>query len=333
MRNICTSLLTALALSVLAAPACAEAAKVRLAKQFGISYLPLTLMEENHLFEKNAKALGLDVTTEWLQFSAGPVMNDALLSGTLDFASGGVGPMLTLWGKTRGRLNVRAVAALNSMPIALVSSNPGVKKLADFTAKDKIALPAVKTSMQALMLHMAAARELGPGKEDALDVLTVSLGHPDAFNALMSFKTEINAHFGAAPFTSQELEDPRVHKIVDSFEVLGGPHTFNVVWATQKFHDENPKLTQAFVNALTESMALIQSDPAGAAAIWVKAERSKLSAAEAQRLITLPENEWTIVPKKVMVFAQFMAKAGQIGAAPADWKEIFFDNIHALAGN
>ena len=329
-----TFLATLASLSLLAAaPAFAEAAKVRLAKQFGISYLPLTLMEEMKLFEKNAKALGLDVTSEWLQFISGPAMNDALLSNSLDIAAGGVGPMLTIWGKTRGKLGVKAIAALNSMPIYLVSSNPDVKKLADFTAKDKIALPAIKTSMQAVVLQMAAARELGPGKEFSLDPFTVTLGHPDAFNALMSFKTEINAHFGAPPFQYQELEDARVHKVVDSYEVAGGPHTFNVIWATQKFRDDNPKLTQAFVNALEESMALIKADPAAAAAIWVKAEKSKLSAAEAQKLISLPENEWTTTPKKVMAFANFMAKVGQIGAAPADWKEIFFDNVHALPGN
>ena len=332
MKLTRTALLAA-ALAVLSAPAFAEAAKVRLAKQFGISYLPLTLMEENKLLEKNAKAFGLDVTVEWLQFISGPAMNDALLSNSLDIAGGGVGPMLTIWGKTRGKLGVRALAALNAMPIYLVSSNPAVKTLADFTAKDKIALPAIKTSMQAVVLQMAAAKELGTEKAFSLDPFTVTLGHPDAFNALMSFKTEINAHFGAPPFQYQELEDPRVHRIVDSYEVVGGPHTFNVVWTTQKFHDDNPKLSQAFVNALGEAMELIKADPAGAAAVWVRAERSKLTPAEARRLIELPENEWTMTPKKVMAFAQFMAKIGQISAAPADWKEIFFDNIHALPGN
>ena len=67
------ALLGALSLAGIS-PACAEASKVRLARQFGISYLPLTLMEENKLFEKNAKAAGLDVTTEWVQFSAGTII-------------------------------------------------------------------------------------------------------------------------------------------------------------------------------------------------------------------------------------------------------------------
>ena len=51
-------------------------------------------------------------------------MNDALLSNSLQFASGGVGPLVTLWSRTRGNLDVKAVAALNSMPLYLNTRNP-----------------------------------------------------------------------------------------------------------------------------------------------------------------------------------------------------------------
>ena len=105
----------------LTASASAEVNTVRIAKQFGISYLPLTMMEEQKLFEKHAKEAGIDLQVEWLRFSAGSGMNDALLSGNLDFASGGVGPMLTIWGKTQNNLKVKSVSALNAMPLYLVS--------------------------------------------------------------------------------------------------------------------------------------------------------------------------------------------------------------------
>ncbi len=73
-------------------------------------------------------------------------MNDAIISGNLDFASGGVGPLLTIWGKTRTNLGVKGVAALNSMPLYLNTINPNVKTIKDFTDKDRIALPAVQES-------------------------------------------------------------------------------------------------------------------------------------------------------------------------------------------
>src|SRR5262245_2868929 len=106
-----------LAVGLLAAGSAANAQSVtvRLAKQFGISYMPLTIMEQKHLLEAQGKALGLEIKTEWVQFTSGTPMNEALISGNLDFASGGVGPLLTIWGKTRDNLGVKAVAALNSM--------------------------------------------------------------------------------------------------------------------------------------------------------------------------------------------------------------------------
>ena len=64
---------------------------VRLAKQFGISYLPLTIMEHRQLFEQHAKRKGLDLKVEWVQLASGAPMNDAILSGNLELASGGAG--------------------------------------------------------------------------------------------------------------------------------------------------------------------------------------------------------------------------------------------------
>jgi hypothetical protein len=148
----------AASLTLLSGIASAQTRTVRLAKQFGIGYLPLTIMEERKLLEAQGTRLGLDLRTEWVQFTGGTPMNEALVSGNLDFASGGVGPLLTIWARTQTNLGVKGVAALNSMPLFLNSINPSVKTIADFTEKDRIALPAVRTSIQAVTLQMAAER-------------------------------------------------------------------------------------------------------------------------------------------------------------------------------
>jgi NitT/TauT family transport system substrate-binding protein len=326
-------LLAALACVCAACGADAQTVTVRIAKQFGISYMPLTIMEQQHLLEAQGKALGLDIKTEWVQFTSGTPMNEALISGNLDFASGGVGPALTIWGKTRGNLDVKAVGALNSMPLYLNSINPAVKTIKDFTDKDRIGLPAVRVSIQAVTLQMAAEQAFGPGQGGKLDALTVSLGHPDAMGQMMSGKSEITAHFGSAPFMYQELEDKRVHKVLDSYQVLGGPHTFNVVWTTKRFHDQNRKVIAAFIAALDAAMKEIAGDPAAAAALWVKAENSKLSAAAIEKMIRLPENEWTLVPKKIMAYAAYMSRAGMIPANPSSWQDAFFEEAHKLPGS
>jgi NitT/TauT family transport system substrate-binding protein len=323
--------LCALVLATL--PAAAQTKTIRLAKQFGISYLPLTIMEEKKLLETHGKRLGLDLQTEWVKFTGGTPINEALISGNLDFASGGVGPLLSIWGKTRGNLNVKGIAALNSMPLYLNTNNPDVKTIKDFTEKDRIALPAVKVSIQAITLQIAAEKAFGPGQHAKLDPLTVSLSHPDGMAQLLGGRSEITGHFTSAPFMYQELEDKRVRKVLDSYEVLGGPHTFNVVWATKKFYDENGKVVEAFLAALDDAIKQITADPAAAAALWIKNENSKLAPAEAERIIRLPENEWTMVPKKIMSYADYMGRVGMLGTKPADWRDMFFDDVHKLPGS
>ena len=323
----------ALVLSGAALPARAELSEIHVAEQYGISYLPLMVMQDQKLIEKHAKAEGIDVKVAWSKFAGGNVMNDALLSGSLQFASGGVGPLITLWAKTHGNLDVKAVSAINSMPLYLVSSDPAVKTVKDFTDKDRIALPAVKVSIQAVTLQMAAEKAFGPGQEHKLDHLTVSLSHPDAMTALLSGKSEINAHFGSPPFQEQELEHPGIHLVLDSYDVLGGAATFNTVWTTAKFRSENPKIYAAFVAALDESMKIINGDKKAAAETYLRLAKSKLSLESVEKLLNDPKIVFTTTPNNVIKYADFMYKVGSIKVKPQSWKDLFFPNAYSLPGS
>lgn len=91
-------------------PARAEVKEVRLAKQYGLGYLPLVVMEEQRLIEKHAKAAGLgDIDVSWATLGGGSAANDALLSGSVDYISGGVAPLIVIWAKTNGA--VKGVSA------------------------------------------------------------------------------------------------------------------------------------------------------------------------------------------------------------------------------
>lgn len=319
--------------SVTATAVNAEPRVVRIATQYGISYLPMTIMAEKKLLESEGKKLGLDLQPDWVRFTGGPPMNEALISGNLDFASGGVGPMVTIWARTQNNLKVKGVTSLNSMPLWLNSINPNVKTIKDFTEKDRIALPAVRVSMQAVILQMAAEKEFGKGQEHKLDPWTVSLSHPDGLAQMMSGKSEITGHFTSAPFMYQELEDSRVHRVLNSYDVFGGPHTFNVVWATEKLYKGEPKLLEAFLSALRIAMKDINDDPAAAAALWVKADKSKLTPAQAEKIIRDKENTWTMTPQKIMDVAGYMGRVNMIPVTPKSWKDMFVDNIHNLPGS
>jgi NitT/TauT family transport system substrate-binding protein len=319
--------------SLTALPARAEMAEIAVAQQYGISYLPLMLMEEKRLIEKHAKAAGIDVKVGWAKFAGGNVMNDALLSGSLQFASGGVGPLITLWARTRGNLDVRGVGALNSMPLYLVTRNPNVKTISDFRDSDRIALPAVKVSVQAVLLQMAAEQTFGAGQQNRLDPLTVTMSHPDAMQALLSGQSEIDAHFGSPPFQYQEVARGGIHVVLNSYDVLGGPATFNVVWTTAKFKSENPKLYDALVKALDEAIAEINRDKRAAAEAYLRISKDKDTTDNILRMLNDPTIVYTTTPQNMMKFAEFMQKTGVIKVKPESWRDFFFPNVHTLPGS
>src|SRR6516225_10701376 len=143
------SLAVVLASFGLSAPAPARAeGQIRIAEQFGVVYLMLNVARDQHFIEQEGRKAGVDIKVDWLRLSGGAAVNDALLSGAVDVAGAGVGPLLTVWDRTHGRQNVKGVASLGNFPYYLVSSNPNVKTIADLSAKDRIAVPAVGVSVQ-----------------------------------------------------------------------------------------------------------------------------------------------------------------------------------------
>ncbi|HVO88624.1 MAG TPA: ABC transporter substrate-binding protein [Casimicrobiaceae bacterium] len=314
-------------------PAAAETGEIRIAQQFGVNYLPLLIMKKYKLVEKRAQAAGLaNMKVSWAQFGSGAAMNDALLAGNLDFASGGVGPLLKIWDKTRGQIDVRGVASLGSMPLYLSTINPNVKSIADFTSRDKIALPAVKVSIQAIVLQMAAAQKFGDASYDKLDSITVSMQHPEAMAALLSRKTEVSAHFANAPFQEQELQAAGVHRVLSSYDVVG-PSTLNSLYTSAKFHDANPKAYRAVLEALTEAMDMINRDKEAAARTYVEEEASKLSPALVAKILEDRDFIVTAAPQGIMKYAEFMYRTKSIRNLPQSWKDVYFPEIHDAAGS
>jgi NitT/TauT family transport system substrate-binding protein len=208
-----------------------------------------------------------------------------------------------------------------------------VKSVKDFTDKDRIALPAVKVSIQAITLQMAAEKAFGPGQQNKLDPLTVTMSHPDGQTALLSGASEVTAHFSSPPFQYQQLKKPGIHTVVNSYDVLGGPATFNLVWTTAKFRSENPKLYDAFVKALDEAIAQINKDKRAAAEAYLRISKDKDSLDNIAAMLNDPQIVFTTTPQNVMKYVDFMLKTGAIKTKPDSWKDLFFPNAQGLPGS
>ncbi len=195
-------------------------------------------------------------------------MNDALLSGSLDIATTGLTPLLTIWDKTRSSIKVRGLASLGSVPFVLVSTNPAVKSVTDLGPKDRVAVPAAKVSIQAVVMQMAAAKAFGEAEAFKLDVFTASMKHPDAVAALVGGGTEINGHVSSSPYYEYELANAKdAHVVMSSLDVAG-PATNVAICATTKFYEANPKVIEIVMRALDDAMDIINKDHAKATRIY-----------------------------------------------------------------
>ncbi|AIP50985.1 ABC transporter substrate-binding protein [Burkholderia pseudomallei] len=322
------------AASLVAAPAARAEGRIRVAEQFGIVYLLLNVARDRHLIEQAGRAEGIAIDVDWVKLSGGAAINDALLSGSIDIAGAGVGPLLTIWDRTRGRQNVKGVASLGNLPYYLVSNDPRVKTIADFTARERIAVPAVTVSVQSRLLQFAAAQRWGDRAYDRLDKLTQAVAHPDAAAAIIAGRTELTAHFGNPPFQEQELAaNPNAHIVLSSYDVLGGPNSATVLYATERFRRDNPKTYRAFVAALGQAARYVQTNPEGAVDAYLRVNGSKADRALLLKIVRNPQVQFRIAPQNTFALAAFMHRVGAIRHEPKTWRDYFFDDPATAQGS
>jgi len=329
--------LAALLLAVstaVAAPLAQAEGTIRIAEQFGVVYLMLNVARDQQLIEKEGRKAGLDVKVDWVKLSGGAAINDALLSGSVDVAGAGIGPLFTVWDRTHGRQNVKGVASLGNLPDLLISNDPKIKTIADFTEKDRIAVPAVSVSVQSRILQYAAAKRWGDKQYDRLDKLTVAIPHPDAAAAIIAGGTEITGHFANPPFQEQELAgNPKAHVVLDSYDVLGGPTSATVLYATEKFRSQNPKTYRAFIKGLADAADFIAKHPDEAADVYLRVNHSKIDRKLLLSVIRSPRVQFKIAPQNTLALGQFMYRVGAIRNEPKSLKDYFFDDPAIASGS
>jgi NitT/TauT family transport system substrate-binding protein len=332
---------TLLALALLCVPALAptlawaEVDVVKIPKGAGgVGFLPLVVMEEKKLVEQEAAKMGLKLGAEYIKFGGPSVVNDMLLSGAAHFAPAGPPAFITIWDKTAANMKVRGVAAMTSIPMYLNTKAPHLKSLKDLTSNDKIAVTAVKVSIPAIIMQMAAIKEFGKGDFARYDPFTVSLTHPDGVVALLSGKSEITAHFTSPPFHQRERKDASVRTITTSNEIMGGPSTFTMLYAPAKFYEENPKAYAAVLKALQAAVAFINADKKAAAEVYLQSDEGKgWKMDDLMEVLNDPDIRFTTSPENLMTYANFMADVGSIRNRPKAWQDMFFPDIHGVKGN
>jgi len=301
----------------------------------GVGFLPLLVMEQNKLIEKHAARLGVSaIEVKWVNLGGPSALNDALLSGAVDFIAAGPPAFLVLWDRTRDSAKVMGVAAITSLPMYLNTSRDGFKTLDNVTGTDKIAMTAIKVSIPAIVMQMYAAEKYGLKDATRFDRYTVSMTHPDGVVALLGGSGAISAHFTSPPFHQRERKDPHIHTVMTTDDVMKGSTTFTMLSTTSAFRESNPKATQAVLAALEEANGLIRADKKMAAMVLLASTtESGFSLNDLQEVIEDPAVKFTTTPENVMKYARFMHSIGTLEHLPETWQELFFADIHGAPGS
>jgi NitT/TauT family transport system substrate-binding protein len=314
--------------------AAAETSELRVSSLEGFGFLPLFIALDRRLIESHAATLGMpDLHIEHRPLRSAIVSTDALLAGQLDVVAGTTTSLLVLWDKTNG--DVRSVSALGGQVLTLVTRNPNVRQITDFGPTDRIAVPSVKQGPHSLVIGMALDKALGPGSYNKLDSIQVQSGHADAVTMILNPSHEVNSHFSTLPYVDTELKSPspKIHAVLTSLEVFGGPTTIISAYATRRFVEENPIKTAALSAALDEANAVIASDRLSAANSYIAVTHERFAPDDLAEKLTREGVLYSGVPTRTMLVAAQMARTGLIKRSPKDWRDFHFPFLHDRAGS
>ncbi len=294
---------------------------VVIAQQFGLGYAPVMVIKEKGLINKYYP----EAEVRWEQFGSGGAIREAMAAGKVDIGSMGVPPFLIGWAKD---YDWKVISGLCYMPLGLQTYHKDIKTLADITGEMKIALPS-PGSIQHILLTMAAEKQLGNAK--ALDDRLVAMAHPDGANALIN-EVEIDLHFTSPPYIFKELEQDNIHQVVDAEkDSFGGPFTFLVSVATEKFKTKNPELFDAAFKALEEAIDWIESNKEEAAVLL--ADELNVSEEEILKQLNWKGVKFDTTPTGMIKFLNFMEEQDYVQKTTDSAQDLVWETIDLTKAN
>jgi NitT/TauT family transport system substrate-binding protein len=306
-----------------AKPAQAEE-QVKIGIGFGLAFLPMYICEDLKLVEKYGKEQHLAARANYERLASANAMQDAIASRAIDMGPFGVAPLLTAWEKGKetkdARRQIFAVSGMTTMPLVLLSNQARVRTIADLRPSDRIAMPTL-TAPQMYLLEMQSEKVLGG--YDRLRDQVVVLSHADAIAALFSGEGPADAYFSSPPYSQIALKDSKIHRILNSEDVIGGKLSFLIIGATKSYIEAHPKIPEAIDKAMDEAARIIHDDPRRAAQIYLEHEPSRaLDAADIETVLRENKDGFGSAVQGIRAFADFMGRHGELKTSPQSWKEI-----------
>jgi NitT/TauT family transport system substrate-binding protein len=224
-----------------------EKKKIIIADQFGLAYAPIQIMKEKGYLQEELK----DYEIVWVKLGNAAAIREAMIADKLDIGFMGIPPFII--GFDKGT-DWKIFSGLSSSPLGLVSNSERIKSLKDIRENDRIVLPQ-PGSIQHILLKMAADKTFNDSS--IYDKQLLTMNHSDGMNILLSDK-DVNLHFTSPPYLFEELQNDKIHLVIDSEEAFGGEFTFIVGVCDESVFNEK-KEYNAFLKALDKSIVFVNN--------------------------------------------------------------------------
>jgi NitT/TauT family transport system substrate-binding protein len=295
--------------------------KVTLAYQPGLTYYSFVLMKQQKMLEKQFP----NTTIEWKILSGPSPIRDGMIANQIQIGTVGVPTFLV--GRDNG-VKWKLLSGLIHQEYWLVVNDPAIKSLKDFKPNYKIGVTE-PNGIQAVTLRMAARQQLGD--PNALDKNLQSLSQPLGLQAFES--KQIAAHFTAAPFQWQEVEEFGGQVIVKSSDLFGGLHTGVGVVMMEAFYNQYPAFSQALYTAIQDASRMMSEKPDEAAKILAADSGGKTAPEKVQKWLTNPNVQFNTQPKGYLTYARFLKDTGVIRNQPQALNELVFSTLEGKEGD
>ena len=297
----------------------AEPEKITLDIQNGSNYMGMVIMQEM-FWDSVAKEQGIKTKLELNKVGGPGAAAERFLSGANQGMTISYPLILTLHEKTKGDAKILFGNAV--LDILLNVNNPNIKTTKDLKDGQKIAVTTLNTSIQAINMRALSEKLYKDYKK--LDSITVQMSHPDAFAALMAEK--IDGHWATPPFSFNELQNQKIKTIAKSSEIFG-PASLTAFVTSERFCKANPKVCDSLFIAYTKAVEWINQDFDRAAGYFEKNVGTKDPKAEYLRQFKDKDIVFTVAPKGIQSYANYVHKFGLIQTPIKSWKEVVLPQL------
>lgn len=229
--------------------------KVNLAYQFGFHYGQHVIMDHFNLIEKYS---GGTLAATFHKISGGSTINEAIVTGNIDFAS--MSAAASIKGIDKG-VPTKIFISMGMKVAEIWTWRDDIQSIEDFSEGDIVA--AVKLGSVQYVSLTKAYLDIGRTREEAESIMGF-FSHADALQLMI--QKEIDAAFSGPPYTT-EYEKMGYHKVTDEVEIWGTALPGSVLIGRVEFTDEHPEAVAAVLMAWLEATEFILSNPQEASEI------------------------------------------------------------------